>query len=210
MKRTSKFTVAAASLLSALALASTSHGDTVFGSGALTTTDPTFDNPSVTGIAQHYYDVFAFNVTVSGAYTFELSSTNTVGTPSNALDTFLLIYANAFNPIAPAGPLGFNDDFTGALTVLTGTATGFTGALPASRLANLALTAGTPYFMVVSSFRPTTFTSTTNAGQATGAYNWGITGPGTITVVPEPGTTALFLMAAGGVAAYVFRKRAGA
>jgi hypothetical protein len=210
MKRTTKLTLLTASLLSALALTSTSYGNTVFGSGSLTTSDSTFDHPRLTAAAPnnlHYYDLVQFTVSASGTYTFELASMNTTGNPSNALDTYLLLYANSFNPLAPTGDIAFNDDFTGALTVLGGSGTGFTGAMPASRIANLALTAGTQYFMVVTSFRPTTFVGTGTTAQPTGAYNYGITGPGDITVVPEPGTTALFVMAGGALAAYAFRKR---
>jgi hypothetical protein len=197
----------AVSLLSLVAAANVSYGATVTGNGALTTTDSTFDHPRVTGTLPHYYDVFQFTVSLTGAYTFELSSMNTTGTPSNALDTYLLIYANSFNPLAPTGDIGFNDDFSGALTVLGGTGTGFQGAMPASRIANLNLTAGTTYFMVVTGFRNTTFVGTGTTAQATGAYNYGITGPGDINVVPEPGTTALFVMAGGALAGYAFRKR---
>lgn len=194
-------------LLALLATVSVSYGDTVFGNGALTTTDPTFDNPSVTGVAQHFYDVFPFLVSAGGAYSFELSSMNTTGTPSNALDTFVLIFANTFNPAAPGAPIGFDDDFTGALQILMGTATGFTGALPASQLLNLNLSLGTQYFMVVSSFRATNFVGTGTTAQATGAYNYGITGPGIISVVPEPATTALLVGAAALLGIRALRKR---
>jgi hypothetical protein len=214
MKRKSKSHLLAASLIAfaLLAFTNVSYGDTVFGNGALTTTDLTFDNPngSSAGSGIHYYEVFPFSVTAAGAYTFELSSMNTTGSPSNALDTFVIIYANMFDPLAPGGQIGFDDDFTGVLSVLSGSGTGFTGALPASQLLNLNLMAGTPYFMVITSFRETTFVGTGTVSQATGLYNYGITGPGIINVVPEPATTALLVFAAGGLGILALRKRRAA
>lgn len=209
--KTTKLTVLAASLLSAFALTSTSYAVPFIGSGNLTNTDPTFVNPggSTLGTGRHFYDVaLQFTVDVSGAYVFELASFNTTGTPSNALDTFLRVYTGSFNPLSPAtGTLGSNDDFTGALTVLGGAnGTGFTGARPASR-ATLNLVAGTTYFLVATSFRPTDFVATGTTAQATGAYSFGIDGPGTVTAVPEPGTTALLIGGAVGLVALVRRKR---
>ena len=209
--KTTKLTLLAASLLSAVALTSTSYAVPFIGSGALTTTDATFDNPNgaSTGTGIHFYDVaLQFTVDISGAYVFEMASFNTAGTPSNALDTFLRIYTNSFNPLSPAtNTLGFQDDFTGALTVLGGAnGTGLGGARPASRT-TLNLVAGTTYFFIATTFRSTDFVSTTTTAQATGAYDFGINGPGTVTVVPEPGTTALLIGGAVGLVALVRRKR---
>ena len=165
------------------------------------------------------YNVYAFTVDTSGSYTFELASINSVGTPSNALDTWLGIFANTFNPPALGAPLFSSDDFTGTLTVLPGpysgmgltaTSTGFTGAQPGSRLLNVALTAGTQYFLYTSGFRDTTFVSTSSAGQATGHYYYGATGPGVISIVPEPTTVALLGLGALAVGVRAFRKRKAA
>jgi hypothetical protein len=211
MKRTSKLTLLAATLMSAFALTSTSYAVPYLGSGALTITDTTFDNPngSSTGTGIHFYDMaLQFTVDISGAYVFEMASFNTVGTPSNALDTFIRIYANSFNPLSPAtNTLGFQDDFTGVLTVLGGpNGTGLGGARPASRT-TLNLVAGTTYFFIATTFRSTDFVSTTTTAQATGAYDFGINGPGTVSVVPEPGTTALVAIAGLGLVCQVLRKR---
>ncbi len=214
------FRFLATSILGLLALSSTALAQTsAFGSGALTTSDPTFTRPGqTTGL--YYYDVYQLTVTATGAYTFELSSLNTAGVPSNALDTFLYVYANAFDPAAPTGFIASNDDFSGALTLLPGpftaqgytaTSTGFTGAQPGSRSAGLSLTAGTPYFLVVTSFQRTTSVSTTSAGQATGNYVFGIGGgPGNVVLVPEPATTALLIGGVGVLALGVWRKRKSA
>jgi hypothetical protein len=213
-----KLKLLAVFLLSLIALTSASYGDTVFLTGALTTSDPTFHHPnaSTVGTGVQYYDVYAFTVTTTGAYTFEAASVNSVGSPSNALDTFLAIYANVFNPASPGAGIGSNDDFTGSRTVLPGpfaangvtvASTGFSGANPGSRILNLNLTAGTPYFLVETSFRSTDFVSTTSTAQATGTYYLGLTGPGTIVVVPEPSTMLFALFGAGALGMCAWRKR---
>ncbi len=216
-----KLKVLPLSALTLLAAASMSYGDIVFGSGALTTSDPTFVNPggATTGTARHYYDVFQLTVSATGTYVFELSSRNTSTTTSNALDTFLRIYANTFNPAAPGAGQASNDDFTGTLTVLPGpfasmgltsSATGFQGAQPSSRLGTVSLTAGTTYFMVVTSFRETNFVNTGTTAGATGNYFYGISGPGVITVVPEPGSVALLSLGALALGYGAWRKRKSA
>jgi hypothetical protein len=216
-----KLKVLALSALTLVAAASMSYGDIVFGNGALTTSDPTFVNPgsSTAGTGRHYYDVFQLTVSATGSYVFELASRNTTGTPSNALDTYLRIYANAFNPAAPGTGIAGNDDFTGTLSVLPGPftsagltnqATGFTGAQPSSRLGAVSLTAGTTYFMVVTSFRSTDFVGTGTTAQPTGAYFFGISGPGVITVVPEPASVALLGIGAAALGYGAWRKRKSA
>jgi hypothetical protein len=209
MKMTVLSTVAAAATM---AVAANANAAMLFYNGAITTSDPIFVNPGG-AVGSHYYDVVQFTVDVSGAYTFEMASPNTTGTPSNALDTYLRLYANAFNPPAPGAGQASSDDFTGTLTVLPGpyagtisaTATGFTGAQPSSRLNAINLVAGTNYFLVNTSFRATTYVVTGNEGGATGPYYTGINGPGNITIVPAPG--ALALLGLGGLLA-VRRRRA--
>jgi hypothetical protein len=188
--------------LALLGVASASFAGTYFFDGVLTTGSPTFVNPggaSGTGFV-HYYNVLQFTVDLSGTYTFEAASPNTnPANPSNALDTYLRLYSGSFNPASPGAGIASNDDFTGTLTVLPGpyagtvsaTATGFTGAQPSSRMLNVALTAGTQYFLINTSFRQVGYVSTTNEGQATGHYYDGISGQGNINVVPEPASMAV-------------------
>jgi len=225
MKRKSNLLAAPLIAFALLALTSASFAQApAYGQGSLTVNDPTFNRPGGTAGAPYFYDVYQLSVTATGAYTFELSSLNTTGTPSNALDTFLLVYANTFNPAAPAGAIGSNDDFSGTLTVLPGpfaaqgytaTSTGFTGTQPGSRLLNLALTAGTPYFLVVTSFRAANSPpQTTTAGQRIGDYVIGVGGgPGNVSlaVVPEPSTFALLsIVGLGGAGIRAWRKRKAA
>ncbi len=106
MKLTKSFKILAASVLCVLALSSVSYADTVYGDGILSVASPTAHatGQSTSGSGMQYYDVYAFTVDTSGSYTFELASINSVGTPSNALDTWLGIFANTFNPPALGAP----------------------------------------------------------------------------------------------------------
>ena len=127
--------------------AATAVSSDYFFNGALTAGDPIFVNPggSTAGTGMHYYDVFQFTVGTTGPHTIETSSLNTngAGMTSNALDTYIRLYAGSFDPMAPGGAVTFNDDFNGMLSVLPGpytvdgltnTATGFINAQPSSRL----------------------------------------------------------------------------
>jgi len=168
-----------------------------FFNSALTTASPTFDNPQgATGL--QYYCAQQFTVDANGSYTIETTSPNTSGTPSNALDTFLRLYANAFDPGTPAtGIVASNDDFSGTLTVLPGpytgtitaTTTGFSGAQPGSRIVQT-LATGTTYIVVNTSYRATTYVGTGTNGQAVGPYYTGINGPGNVNLVGSTCTSA--------------------
>ncbi len=163
--------------------------------GELTESSPTFFNPNGQGMSGgtggHHYCVRQFSVDTDGAYTIETASPNTAGTPSNALDTFLRLYADPFDPIDPFdGLMAFNDDYSGSLSVLPGpffpsigpVATGAGGAQPASRLANIELTAGSSYFLVQTSWRRSTSSSNLSDGQSRGIFYTGIAGPGAVSI----------------------------
>ena len=218
MKTHNPFAVLAASALCVLAFASNSKADMVFANGNLNTLSPTAHatGQSTAGSGLQYYTVLPFTVSATGSYIFELASINSTGTPSNALDTWLGIFANTFTPPALGAPLTSNDDFTGTRTVLPGpyagigltaTSTGFTGASPGSRIAAAALTAGTPYFLYISSFRDTTFVGTGTTAQNVGTYYVGVSGPGVITGIPEATTVALLGLGAAAIGFRALRNR---
>ena len=163
---------------------------TAFLDGALTEDSLTFNNPGGQGAGNQHYCVQAFTVDAAGAYTFEMSSPNTTGTPSDALDTFLRLHQTTFDPSNPGDAIASNDDFTGTLTVLPGpyagvitsTATGFQGDQPSSRLLNVSLTDGTQYFLVHTAWPSSGNTQVGTAGQPVGQFYTGIAGPGAITL----------------------------
>ena len=218
MKRLSLSVCLILSLAATIVQAAKDPSATAFFDGSITTTDliSHVTGQSTAGTGMQYYDLYSLTVSATGSYVFELSSLNTTGTPSNALDTWMAVFANVFNP--PGPPQTSNDDFTGTLTVLPGpyaplgytsTATGFTGAQPSSRFTTT-LTLGTTYFLYVSSFRETTYVGTGTNGQATGQYVGGINGPGNIFVVPEPTTSALLGISALAGLGLLWRRRKGA
>lgn len=206
------------SILALMGLAGASFAGTYFTNGALGAGDATWANPggSTSGSAVQYYDAFQFTVDLTGNYTIEMASpnTSTSGT-SNALDTYLWLADGTWSAGTPMGGyIDDNDDFTGALTVLPGpyagtvlpNGTGFTGAQPASRLLNMALTANTVYTLVQTTYRQTDFVNSGSTAGATGNYYTGISGQGNIQAVPEP--ASMTALALGAVAMLRRRKSA--
>ena len=109
------------------------------------------------------YNYYVQNIipSVTGTYTIDVSSA--VLTPTdvagNTNDTYLFVYSGNFNYLSPLTNLvRANDDFSN-LTVL-------------SRVVNLNLTAGTVYYLVLSSY---------TSGQ-TGPLSFSVTGPANVTV----------------------------
>lgn len=93
---------------------------------------------------------------------------------TGAFDTFTFLYT-AFNPASPrAGGVVANDDLLGLGT------SGFV----------VELAANTPYTLVVTGYRSSEF----------GIHSTTIGGEGTVAVVPEPATCALFAMGLGAIA----------
>lgn len=171
-------TFTAASLVSGRA-------DTVNLSGD-TTGAPTFLRPTETGARSFFnvpYNVYQFNVSVSGQFTFTLTAAD----PAN-YDTYLHLFANSFDPNDLSDPatnfLAGNDD-----RVLGRPDLG-------SGLTNFTLNAGQTYFFVVDGFFPTD----------AGAYTATITGPGVINIVPEPASTTLVILSGLGLA-FVARRQ---
>jgi hypothetical protein len=100
-------------------------------------------------------------------------------------DNFTFLYSPAFDPAQPLvnGLIG-NDDRGGLTT------SGFI----------VELTAGVNYIFVTTAFAPSDF----------GAFTNTITGPGTVNVVPEPGTYVLMALGLAGIGAWVRRRRTDA
>lgn len=132
---------------------------------------PAFVRPTETGARSFFavpYNVYQFNVATSGAFTFTLTAAD----PAN-YDTFLHLFVNAFNPADLSDPatnfLAGNDD------------SNLNDPTLGSALNNFTLNSGTTYFLVLDGFSPSD----------AGAYTASISGPGAITVVPEPSSFAL-------------------
>lgn len=191
-------------LLALTASASSASAAVVTFSGALTTTDPTFNRPS--GVAAlststtAAYDTYTFVADAAGPYS--VSGDYTAGGVGSAgLDGFLFLYAPTFVPATPlVGLLAADDDNdpdgAGAGTTLDGSLIPSTGAFgPATTTSVLTLVPGTTYTLVVASFGNNT------AAGAVGPYTVTVTG-----AVPEPAS----MSAVAGLAAFALRRRRGA
>ncbi len=210
-------------LVVATASALSARAGTYYYSGALTSTSPAFTAPGASrfGSGQEFYSVLQFTVGTTGAYSFEHASPNTASssTASNALDTFLQLYAGTFVPAQPGTPIAQNDDYTGTFSVLPGPfanvsaqSTASVGAQPGSRIPTATLTAGLSYFLINTGYRDTTFvdpgTNPLRVGGATGNFYTGVSGVGTVNVAPVPEPSAFAALALGAVAILRRRKRA--
>ncbi|MFN3852283.1 MAG: M36 family metallopeptidase [Spirosomataceae bacterium] len=108
-------------------------------SSALTTSDPTFSPLGSTG--SFYYKVYPFVPQNSGVVSLEITA--------GSYDTYLYLYSNSFNPNSPYTNLLTYDDDSGIGTL---------------SLISYNLTAGTQYYVVVSSYNSlTTGTYTLNS-----------------------------------------------
>ncbi len=176
-------TLAAIALLSLSSTAFSAH----IVSGSLDASDPTWDGCGSSLATGCYYDVVEFNVSASGLYTFDAFYAGDTSIDEN-LDGIIEIYEGGFDPLAPGvGGIAFDDDGPGGSNT--------------SQILDVSLSAGTTYFMVISSF-----TNVANSfGQPTGP--WEVTGVGAgdvtfkTTVIPVPAAVWLFVSGLAGLGA---------
>jgi PEP-CTERM motif len=176
MKITKLFRAALAITALFVGVTQTAHADIVTWTGD-TTDAPRFDRPfadfsDLSGNGENVaYRTHAFTVGEDGDYSLVVSGLG--------FDTFLFLYAGAFDPAAPLdNGLDGDDD---AVSLNT---SGFESTL----------SAGTTYIAVVTGYSSGEF----------GAYSLTLTGPGLISAVPEPST---WLMLALGLVAVGYAQR---
>jgi hypothetical protein len=131
------------------------------------------------------YQTFSFTVGSVGDYAF---------IANGDYDTFLSLYAGAFDPANPlANLVDFNDDAYG------GAYAGFnSGYLSDISAFDDDLVPGIKYTLVTSGY----------GNQSGGFFSNAITGPGAITAVPEPGSVALTFLGIGAMSVFARRRQA--
>ncbi|MEO7851942.1 MAG: PEPxxWA-CTERM sorting domain-containing protein [Rubrivivax sp.] len=149
----------------AVFVAGSAHADMYSANGSITLTDATFNRPvsfmtlSGVGTAVHYDQLVIIGAT-PGLYNFRMQAV-----PGGSFDTFLALYAGAFDPAAALTNLvALNDDFT---NIASGSGFSFS------------LAAGVTYTVISTAF--------SNSG--VGDYTTTVT-----TVVPEPASYALMVL----------------
>jgi len=181
-------------VLMILALAGLAQADTVTNSGVIDGSDPTFDNPDTVATTLTNFDTIEFTVDADGAYAVLGFYPGDVATDMN-MDGYLLLEDGGMF-------VASDDDYTvGGITELGSFDAACVGQNCSGFVA--ALTAGTTYTLT-----QTTFTDTANAfGLPSGPYDQTLTGPGTITIVPEPTSNVLSFSVLFGLASMALRRR---
>jgi hypothetical protein len=176
-------------------LVTAAQAQTLLWTGTISAGDPIWNRPlddgsNLSGVGTAVnYDVQMFHVTASGNYIFE---------SGQSWDGFIFVYQNAFNAATPlANYKAGDDDEFGTFSLVTGTFSNKSKTGGGSGAGSMALTAGTQYYAITTSF----------SNGDTGTYSNGIGGgPGTVVAgaVPEPATMAVLGL---GALAMIRRRR---
>ncbi len=171
-----------------LALTATAGAATT--SGSLDLSDPTWGGCGSTVPLSCNYDVVEFTVDTTGLYTIDTFYPGDVPADEN-LDGYIRVFESAFDPANDGiDQIAFDDDGPGGQNT--------------SQILDLTLTAGTSYFLVVTSFTdvPTIF------GQPNGAWEADANGVGEVTfAAPIPVPAAVWLMMSGLIGLIAMRRR---
>lgn len=167
-----------------------------FITGTLDDTDPVWDGCGLGSAVDCAYDAIEFIVDTSGLYTFDAFYPGDASADEN-LDGIIEIYEAAFDPLLVGlNSIAFDDDGPGGSNT--------------SQIADLNLSAGTDYFLVVSSFTdvPNSFGQPLGPWEVTASSNAGnVTFNSAPNDVPAP--SVLWLLGAGLLGAGVIRRRLG-
>ena len=161
-----------------LAFGSASAGTASYAGDLSSDADGTFQNPLSSACAICAYDVQEFTVDTDGLYIIDAFYPGDASLDLN-MDGYLILYEGGFDPMdASTGIIASDDDGPAGSTT--------------SQILDVALTAGTTYFLVTTAFDdvPTSF------GQPTGPFENTISGPGEIDLVtaPVPVPAAVWLL----------------
>lgn len=140
----------------------------IFNSGNLATTDPTWYRNSTgticdaTASGSYYYDVASFTVSVSGSYSLAMCTPTAIA-PN--WDGHASLYQNNFNPSNPCG-------IPGNFIIADDDGNSGAGGCNNDALITATLSTGVTYYLVTTSFSTGT----------TGYYEWSFTGPTSATI----------------------------
>lgn len=148
-------------------------------SGSLDASDPTWGGCGSATPLECNYDVVEFTVGTTGLYTIDTFYPGDADLDEN-LDGYIRLFANMFDPsLDGVDQIAFDDDGPDGSNT--------------SQILDVTLTAGTSYFLVV-----TSFTDVANSfGQPNGAWEADINGAGEVNITAVPVPAAIWFMMSG-------------